>query len=172
MVRMLLTATLAVLFLSGCQTNGNRTSIKEYCEERPAICILLAAAVVGGVIAIASNNDSDAGVNMGSSSGGGGGGGGGGNVGNASDIRLKKNVRFLETLENGVNLYAFQYKGSTDFFVGVIAQELLEHKRFSRAVSTTRGGYYLVDYNKLGLVVVGMKAMNAASRKVLADHGS
>ncbi|HJU11998.1 MAG TPA: tail fiber domain-containing protein [Candidatus Binataceae bacterium] len=68
----------------------------------------------------------------------------------ASDIRLKKNIKFLEKLPSGIDLYSFQYiDGSATTFVGVLAQEI--RKIRPDAVIERSSGYLAVDYAKLGL---------------------
>lgn len=64
-----------------------------------------------------------------------------------SDQRLKRNIKLLET-RNGINIYSFQYVWSNEYFVGVMAQELLGTAHEVAVVE--RNGYYSVDYSKLG----------------------
>ena len=64
-----------------------------------------------------------------------------------SDIRLKRNVEFLE-YKNDLKIYKFQYRWSDVIYVGVMAQDLL-NTPYESAVSVDNG-YYVVDYSKLG----------------------
>jgi hypothetical protein len=64
-----------------------------------------------------------------------------------SDSRLKRNISFLET-RNGIKLYSFQYLWSDEYFVGVMAQDLLGTEHESAVME--RNGYYTVDYSQLG----------------------
>jgi hypothetical protein len=64
-----------------------------------------------------------------------------------SDRRLKRNIVFLETRDD-IKLYNFQYLWSDEYFVGVMAQDLLG-TRYESAV-TEQNGYYTVDYSQLG----------------------
>lgn len=94
-------------------------------------------------------------ANAAANSGGGGGGSGGifGAIGKAfSDIRLKENIELLEEGKDGEpNIYSFSYKWQPNHkWSGVMAQELLGTKH-SDSVRTNSDGYYMVDYNKLGI---------------------
>ena len=64
-----------------------------------------------------------------------------------SDRRLKRNITFLET-RNDIKIYSFQYLWSEEYFVGVMAQDLLGTK-YELAVGE-HNGHYTVDYSKLG----------------------
>lgn len=77
--------------------------------------------------------------------------GGGKGITPGSDMRLKRDIRYLATLENGIRLYAFRYLWDETLYVGVMAQELLREPRLSEAVIKTESGYYRVDYAQLGL---------------------
>jgi hypothetical protein len=64
-----------------------------------------------------------------------------------SDRRLKRNITFLET-RNGINIYSFQYLWRDEYFVGVMAQDLLGTEHESAVVESN--GRYTVDYSQLG----------------------
>jgi hypothetical protein len=83
--------------------------------------------------------------------GGGGGGGfrGGGGGGRRSDIELKHDVVLLGHLANGLGYYRFSYLGSSEPYVGVIAQEV--QSLVPEAVTRGRDGYLRVYYEQLGL---------------------
>ena len=66
-----------------------------------------------------------------------------------SDARLKRHIRPLEELPNGLTLYRFRYLGSDVEMVGVLAQEVLNV--VPEAVLLGTDGFYRVDYEKLGL---------------------
>ncbi len=68
-----------------------------------------------------------------------------------SDARLKRDVRHVATLENGIRLYSFRYLWDETEFVGVMAQDLLSEPAYRHAVTTLRSGFYGVDYTALGL---------------------
>lgn len=139
------------------------------------MCVLAGLVIAGGVILIASNNDSDGG---GGSGGGGsatvgggsvGGGTGTGNAGNASDIQLKEDIRHLTTLDNGLRIYAFRYRGDPRYFTGVLAQEINANPEFVHAVNRGSHGFLIVDYAKLGLEIQNAKAMRSASNKAIEN---
>jgi hypothetical protein len=68
----------------------------------------------------------------------------------SSDIRLKENIEFIK-VENGLNVYSWNYIwNTTKRFVGVMAQELLNTK-YAFAVTKDNQGYYMVDYSRLPL---------------------
>ena len=71
-----------------------------------------------------------------------------------SDRRLKKNIKKIGKTNDGQNLYKYEYKGSDEPQIGLMAQEV--EKRRPDAVITTESGYKAVDYDKaLGLMGVG-----------------
>lgn len=141
----------AIALLSACQFDGQQNRISEYCEENPAVCVLIGIAIAGGVIALINANDDDAPIQ--------------GQAG--SDIRLKHNIRHVETLENGIRLHAFQYLDDDRFFVGVLAQELVQMPQFASAVVQMEGGYLGVDYTKLGLKLANAQAMIMAGNHAI-----
>jgi hypothetical protein len=67
----------------------------------------------------------------------------------ASDGRLKEAVVPLKQLANGVELYRFRYKGDSEVYVGVIAQQVARF--MPNAVVRGDDGYLRVDYDRLGL---------------------
>jgi hypothetical protein len=80
--------------------------------------------------------------------------------GNASDIRLKRDIRLLVTLPDGMKIYAFKYLWSDAVHVGVMAQDLLENPIWRGAVVTKANGFYSVNYAMLGLRMVTLKEWN------------
>jgi len=77
-----------------------------------------------------------------------------------SDRRLKRNIVFLET-RNDINIYSFQYLWSEDYFVGVMAQDLLGTK-YASAIVVEKDGYYTVDYSQLGFDMQLLSEYNAS----------
>lgn len=71
-----------------------------------------------------------------------------------SDNRLKKDIKYIQTLENGLKLYSFKYKqgisNSDNTYIGIMAQDL-NGLGLGDAVVTMPNGYYGVNYSKLGL---------------------
>jgi hypothetical protein len=70
-----------------------------------------------------------------------------------SDVRMKENISLYKTLDNGINIYDFNYKAPYSFALGadrkrgVLAQEL--ESRYPSAVLTSANGMKQVDYSKL-----------------------
>ena len=144
----------AAVALSGCATTGSTyhaSGPTEYCREHPEICILIGAVVVGGVILVAASahDDSPPPVMI-------------------SDARLKTDLRYVQTLPNGIKLHSFRYLGSDQVFVGAVAQELLADAGFAKAVKVLPSGYYAVDYGALGLSVIGADPMQQDGARAVA----
>ncbi len=125
-----------------------------YCYENPIICGLVGVVVIGGVYHLIRDSGDGYTSSM------------------TSDATLKHNVQYVQTLENGIRLHAFQYIGDDRTFVGVLAHELLADDRFSHAVSRGAHGYYEVDYGQLGLGLTGAEAMQEASEIALETAAS
>lgn len=108
-----------------------------YCAERPDICTKMGTEIAGGAVFIEGPEGavSKAPVAL-------------------SDTNLKTDIRRVDQLESGINLYAFRYKGDTQTYVGVLAEELLADPRFAGAVSDGPDGYLQVDYSKIGVETV------------------
>jgi hypothetical protein len=68
-----------------------------------------------------------------------------------SDRRLKRSIRLLTRLHNGLKIYAFKYLWSDVVYVGVMAQDLLQNPTWKDAVMTKANGFYAVNYRMLGL---------------------
>jgi hypothetical protein len=68
-----------------------------------------------------------------------------------SDRRLKRDVRLLGVLANGMKIYRFRYLWSDVVQVGVMAQDLLRRREWRDAVVRLANGYFAVDYAALGL---------------------
>jgi hypothetical protein len=71
------------------------------------------------------------------------------NEGNASDRRLKTDVTQTGVAANGLPLYRFRYIDGTQYYEGVMAQDVLSYK--PEAVSRGSDGFYRVHYDQLGL---------------------
>lgn len=67
----------------------------------------------------------------------------------ASDRRLKRDIRRVGHLANGLGLYRYRYLWSATPYVGVMAQEVVELD--PQAVVRGTDGYLRVDYARLGL---------------------
>ncbi len=77
-----------------------------------------------------------------------------------SDSRLKRDIRLLATLPDGMNIYAFKYLWSDTIHVGVMAQDLLENPAWRGAVVTQANGFYAVNYAALGLRMASIEEWN------------
>ena len=88
-----------------------------------------------------------------------GGAAGGGPGGAPSDKRLKRNVKYVTTLNGNVDLFSFQYIWSDQIYVGVMAQDLLQ--TYPEAVILYPDGFYRVDYSKLGLEMTTLEEFHA-----------
>ena len=77
-----------------------------------------------------------------------------------SDIRFKRDIQLLTTLENGMKIYSFRYHWSEKIFVGIMAQDCLEHPEWKKAVCIRPDGFYGVDYAKLGLQMTTLELWN------------
>jgi len=74
---------------------------------------------------------------------------GGCGCGQASDIRLKRDITQVGEVDGGINLYRYRYLWSDTVYVGVMAQEVAAVK--PDAVLRGADGYLRVDYARLGL---------------------
>jgi hypothetical protein len=88
--------------------------------------------------------------------------------GQLSDRRLKRDIKLVDVLDNGLRLYSYRYIGDQRLFVGVMAQDLLADDRFRHAVVERQGGFLAVNYAALGFEVVGGDEMRDAGNKALA----
>lgn len=68
-----------------------------------------------------------------------------------SDRRLKRQIKLLAILDNGIKIYSFKYLWSDVTFVGVMAQDLIENAGWKNALVTMSNGFYAVNYSMLGL---------------------
>lgn len=64
-----------------------------------------------------------------------------------SDIRLKENIRRVGTTHGGLPIYTYNYIGSPEQHMGVMAQEV--EKVIPEAVGTHESGFLMVDYSKV-----------------------
>jgi hypothetical protein len=66
----------------------------------------------------------------------------------ASDIRLKRDIARVGTLDSGLPLYRYKYLWSDQVYVGVMAQEAADVA--PDAVVKGEDGYLRVNYARLG----------------------
>ena len=72
-----------------------------------------------------------------------------------SDIRLKKQIKFLTNLVEGINLYSFKYLWSDKTYIGLMAQEV--EKIIPEAVVKMDNGYLAINYGMLGINMIEAK---------------
>ncbi|MGE3625809.1 MAG: peptidoglycan-binding protein [Hyphomicrobiales bacterium] len=84
-----------------------------------------------------------------------------------SDRRLKRDIEQLAALADGTRVYAFRYLWEDTIRVGVMAQDLLARDHTRDAVVTTDGGYYAVDYARLGLRMTTLAEWRARGEAAL-----
>lgn len=65
----------------------------------------------------------------------------------ASDIRLKRDIKRIDTLPSGLPVYRFKYLDHDAEYVGVMAQEAMQI--FPAAVAVMDNGYFAVDYAQI-----------------------
>ena len=63
-----------------------------------------------------------------------------------SDVRLKEDIRRIGMTDDGMGIYAYRYKGSSTTELGLIAQEVAEHK--PGAVARMPSGFLAVNYEE------------------------
>jgi len=83
-----------------------------------------------------------------------------------SDHRLKKDIVYLATLENGIKLYSFKYLWSEKNYVGVMAQDLMSTQDYSHAVRLMPGNYYAVNYAALGLKMISLDSWSNSPENI------
>jgi Chaperone of endosialidase len=66
-----------------------------------------------------------------------------------SDRRLKRDIVELGVLPNGLHLYRYRYTGDRQYYVGVMAQEVMRVD--PAAVGLNQNGFLGVNYDRLGL---------------------
>jgi hypothetical protein len=122
--------------MTGC------AGMSDLCNNQPLICAAIGVAAIAGVVVASGIFEGAPDPPPGGAP-------------EASDARLKRDVRPIGRLSNGMPLYAFRYWNDDRIFTGVLAQELLADPRFRHAVSRGQGGYYVVDLAALGLAISG-----------------
>lgn len=77
---------------------------------------------------------------------------GGEGVVEESDVRAKEHIQQIGRTRHDLPLYRFRYKGGTENYAGVMAQDVL--KVMPEAVSVGEDGFYRVNYGMLGISMV------------------
>jgi Chaperone of endosialidase len=88
----------------------------------------------------------------------------------ASDRRLKRDIKQVARLDNGLGLYRYRYNWSDQVYVGVMAQEVA----LVRPDAVVRGadGYLRVDYSRLGLHLMTWQEWMASKLKTAENATS
>ena len=87
-----------------------------------------------------------------------------------SDRRLKVEVEAVGRLPNGLRLYTWRYRGGTNRFTGVMAQDLLVDPRFAAAVTVDEAGLMRVDYAKIGYLPRDFALMRQEGEAAIGRH--
>jgi len=87
-----------------------------------------------------------------------------------SDMRLKRDIVELVTLGNGIKLYSFRYLWEDTVYVGVMAQDLLEHESYKDAVVIKQSGFYAVHYDMLGLQMITLEEWHLSQGNIYANY--
>lgn len=88
----------------------------------------------------------------------------------ASDIRLKRDIHLLATLNDGLKIYSFRYLWAPTTYVGVMAQDLLENPAWRTAVVSQANGFYAVNYAMLGLRMATLTEWNRTGIASVSRH--
>lgn len=88
-----------------------------------------------------------------------------------SDMRLKRDIQYLATLENGIKVYSFRYLWEETMRVGVMAQDLLRDPAHAHAVIRARNGFYAVEYGALGLRMTTLAEWRRSGHASVHDLG-
>jgi hypothetical protein len=146
-------AAAAALTICGCTTGPEADN---WCGREPWLC---GAAIIGAVVAVSVIVIVDSHDNPG--------------IGPPSDARLKRDIRAVGVLPNGLPLYAFRYWNDDRVFVGILAQDVLRDPHLHHAVHQSAGGYYLVDFAALGLSIAGSRSQfEEAGQRALREAES
>lgn len=88
-----------------------------------------------------------------------------------SDGRLKDEIELVATMTNGLKIYSFKYKSREGKFVGVMAQDLLQNIHWSKALIKRHDGYYMVNYNMLGIQMTTFENWIQKGMESIAPNG-
>jgi len=149
MIRAFALTAAAAVGLSGCAGSFDT------CQRNPAACIVVAGLIIAAGVAAGRSGSGNQNTYP------------NGNAGNASDSRLKTDIRPAGATESGVPLYTFRYLGSRDHFIGPLADELQTDPRFAHAVHAGHDGFLRVDFAALGLDLFNAQLMADAGERAI-----
>ena len=124
----------------------------QFCRDREFACVMLGVAVAGGIATATGGTGAAAAMYP---------------YTMFSDRDLKRDVRAVGALENGLTLYAFRYIDDERTFIGLMADEVAADPRFAHAVIESYDGYQSIDYSRLNLTLVNGAEMAAAGEAAL-----
>lgn len=90
-----------------------------------------------------------------------------------SDVRLKKNIKLIDTSKKGYNIYSFEFKDPEKYGKGTF-QGVLSHDIPSEFVSKNEDGYNMVDYSFLDVEFKSInKSINTNNKnmKIVQESG-
>ena len=83
----------------------------------------------------------------------------------AAEEKIKRNIKKIDTLENGLNIYSFQYKSEPTTYVGFLAHDIAEHEKYKHLVIKMSEGVYAIHYEKLGFHPITLQTWQQAGIK-------
>ena len=84
-----------------------------------------------------------------------------------SDARLKRDIDQVATRNDGLQIYSFRYLWDDEFYVGVMAQDLLGNAAWRQAVVTRDDGKLAVNYAKIGLRMATLEEWHSKGMEAL-----
>ena len=89
-----------------------------------------------------------------------------------SEEQIKRNIKLIATLENGLNVYSFQYKSEPTIYVGFLAHDLAQYSKFKHHVIHMGEGHYAIHYEKLGFQTITLKSWQQSGVNALKNSKS
>lgn len=83
----------------------------------------------------------------------------------AAEEKIKRNIKKIDTLENGLNIYRFQYKSEPTTYVGFLAHDIAEHQKYKHLVIKMSKETYTIHYEKLGFQLITWQTWQQAGIK-------
>ncbi len=83
----------------------------------------------------------------------------------AAEEKIKRNIKKIDTLENGLNIYSFQYKSEPTIYVGFLAHDIAQHGKYKHLVIKMSEGVYAIHYEKLGFQPITLETWQQAGIK-------
>lgn len=83
----------------------------------------------------------------------------------AAEEKIKRNIKKIDTLENGLNIYRFQYQSEPTTYVGFLAHDIARHEKYKHLVIKMSEGVYAIHYEKLGFQPITFETWQQAGIK-------